>query len=469
MKKQGKRIAALVGVLAVLAAALLLLREPETEKTQTAAEDTTLFSFAAAEITGARIENAGGGYTLTATDGTGTIEGLTGLPVEEKKVKSALSACRKIKYDAGIEDGSTRLAEFGLDAPEASVTVTAAAGTASLSVGSAVPGAETESRYVLYDGGVYIVYKTYLSTFLWDTREFVEKTLTPDKNDTDSPLTPVSATVQTKEGTLSVTVSGTETVGSLAVSAYRMTVPAEYPADASAVISLFDALYGISADETAALLRNGVTASAFGLDTPASTVTLTYTDAAGAAGECTLLLSERDADGGCYAMLSGGGAVFRLYAPAEALFLSDGTPYLSRELPYTPVSSLHRLYLTFAEGESYEICLERDGETEYTVKVNGAETEAASFRNFYYMLISAQLDTVDLSGAAETENPLVMQAEYTALDGSTVTVAFRSISDRTVEAFADGIRRGEMSIRTVNEIEAAAKKLAAGEELKIRI
>lgn len=466
MKKQLKRIIFLCAALAVLAGALLLLKEPE--QTTEAPEDTTLFSFDATVLTGARIVNGEGGYSLLITDANGSVPSLAGFATEEKKLKNAVSACRKIKYAEKIAGGASRLEEFGLVSPTADVSVTAASGKASFSIGNAVPGAETESRYVLFNGEVYIVYKTYLSTFLWGEKDFVSRELTPELNDTEHPVYPVSVSVSAAGRTFSVRKTESSSVAGYTLSNYQVSEPVLYAADTSAVVELFGTLFGLEADGIDTLLKEGAGPAFYVPEDLQSTVTLVFADGSGQEERRELLLFNRKEDGSCLCMLRGGNTVYTLLSPVETLFATDPAPYLSRELPYLPVAALESVMLEFTGANTYEIRLDRGAEDEISVSVNEKETGTDSFKNFYYMLISVQLDQVDVSGTAGSGAPVTLRVEYRGTDGTLLVTEFCSLSERTLEALSNGARCGELSVRTVHELEATAERLAAGEEIKAR-
>lgn len=468
MKKQFRKILLLCGAVAVLAASLFLLKDSEPEKNTEVPEDTTLFSFGATELTGAEIMNDEGGYSLKITDSAGTIESLSGFATEEKKLKNAVSACRKVKYAEKISDGSSRLEEFGLASPATSVTVTATSGRVSFSVGDAVPGVETESRYVFFNGEVYAVYKTYLTTFLWGEKDFVAKTLTPELGDTEQPIYPVFVSVASFGRVFSIKKTESASVMGYTLANYQISEPVLYAADTSAAVELFGVLFGLNADGVAALLKDGGQPALYSLEDPESIVTLVYTDVSGKEEKRELLLSERNADGSSFCMLRGGNTVYTLNAPPEALYNTDYTPYLSRELPYLPVAALESVTLEFTGAETYEMKLVREEGTGLSVMVNGNKTAEDSFKNFYYILISAQLDKVDVSGKAGVETPAVLRVEYRGTDETMLVTEFVSLSERTLEARSDGVCCGELSVRTVHELETAAQRLAAGEEIKAR-
>ena len=265
-KKLALLLAALIAMIGATAAAFYL--NPSDDNT--AAEATSIFTLDTDAVTALSWTYDQQTVDLAKTDGTWSYAQDSAFPLNESYVDTMLTALSDVGATKTIESVSD-LSQYGLDEPVCSITVSTDT-DATLSIGN-----ETEmggERYLsLGDGNVYLVDASLLDAFAYDLYDIAQKEDLPDMNDV------TSFTIDTASGRLELVhledsglaYSDHYTWFCLQDGEY-LTLDTELTADL--VESVTYLAWGNCVDYKA----TADTLADYGLDHPAATVTVEYTE-----------------------------------------------------------------------------------------------------------------------------------------------------------------------------------------------
>lgn len=178
-----------IGILVLAAiAAVLMLTAPEAEPSQTTdsilgggeEEDTSveLIDKKAKDVLSVTIKNSDGTYEITPKDGaeelTFTIKDIEKAPLLTDSLMSAVENAASMTANQFVEE-ATDLSKYGLDKPQATVTVKFSDNTAhSFKVGNVTPNSSTNVYIATDDNKVYTYSKSKVSAYSGNKFSFVD-------------------------------------------------------------------------------------------------------------------------------------------------------------------------------------------------------------------------------------------------------------------------------------------------------
>lgn len=358
----------------------------------------------------------------------------TTLPVNQTKAASLASTLNGLTASRYL--GADRdPADYGLDSPRFSVTLTTGEDAATLLVGDV--NDTTGDVYVMLEGdsGIYTVASDFTADFPTDPLDLVQlETLT------EAALDDVTAlTFDGPSGSVQLTYMENGVPGTGEMRHWQVEQNGQtYSADDDAVTELLRNLVSVQFTSCAAWNTNDL--ASFGLETPVYTMTIQYsqttetgeTDEDGNAittetpVQYTLLFGNTTEDG-LYAMQQGGGQVGLVAAD-----LLDGINNLSPTslLPTTmcnvQMSELDSFTVT-SEGTSETFSVTRvvntdeDGLTsnDESWSRTGGEVDESALFTFYGNLCGVELEQ---PGAVETKNETTFRVDFNFTNGDTVSL-----------------------------------------------
>lgn len=358
----------------------------------------------------------------------------TTLPVNQTKAASLASTLNGLTASRYL--GADRdPADYGLDNPRFSVTLTTGEDAATLLVGDV--NDTTGDVYVMVEGdsGIYTVASDFTADFPTDPLDLVQlETLT------EAALDDVTAlTFDGPSGSVQLTYMEDGVPGTGGMRHWQVEQNGQtYSADDDAVTELLRNLVSVQFTSCAAWNTNDL--ASFGLETPVYTMTIQYnqttetgeTDEDGNAittetpVQYTLLFGNTTEDG-LYAMQQGGGQVGLVAADLlDSIANLSPTSLLPTTMCNVPMSELDSFTVT-SEGTSETFSVTRvvntdeEGTTsndEIWSRTGGEVDESALF-TFYGNLCGVKLEQ---PGAVETKNETTFRVDFNFTNGDTVSL-----------------------------------------------
>lgn len=358
----------------------------------------------------------------------------TTLPVNQTKAASLASTLNGLTASRYL--GADRdPADYGLDNPRFSVTLTTGEDAATLLVGDV--NDTTGDVYVMVEGdsGIYTVASDFTADFPTDPLDLVQlETLT------EAALDDVTAlTFDGPSGSVQLTYMEDGVPGTGGMRHWQVEQNGQtYSADDDAVTELLRNLVSVQFTSCAAWNTNDL--ASFGLETPVYTMTIQYnqttetgeTDEDGNAittetpVQYTLLFGNTTEDG-LYAMQQGGGQVGLVATDLlDSIANLSPTSLLPTTMCNVPMSELDSFTVT-SEGTSETFSVTRvvntdeEGTTsndEIWSRTGGEVDESALF-TFYGNLCGVKLEQ---PGAVETKNETTFRVDFNFTNGDTVSL-----------------------------------------------
>lgn len=377
-------------------------------------EGTVLLQKDEAEVEKVSVTNAGGGFEADAGDGDLLeIADLAGLPMDETELESLRKYAAYIRSQDTVADGADRLADFGLDQPEASVKISYTDGTsAEFSIGSEVPSASTASRYVLWDGTVHVMYELHVSPFLQSEDDYLSKQVTPvyNSDDPNYQVTYLSVSGTGREQPLTIEQTGTTDYGQgVQLSNYEITSPVEGNFDLSKEDYL-TSVFGITADSVAVVRPEEADTERCGLSDPYAVVDVKYQDLeTDEETEIRFSSSEPDENGKMYIAVDGTDLIYECTKQSNSSSSQDTSAVTGEEAPsgltwldaaaedllartvVTPYMNTVSEILIETPDLSSDILISVDDSGNASAEIDGEKVaDQDNFNNFYYVLISQE-------------------------------------------------------------------------------
>lgn len=467
MGKQVKILIALCGVFVVLVGATLWFvlgpgkEDSASEETSSAAESTSITLVARDYADFASVSSSTGFYAEGDGNGSAVIPALDGVPQDSTKLEYIARFATNItgQQEMSTEDG---LSKYGLDDASCSnVTITYTDGSTSvLKIGADVPGAETSSNYVLYDGRVFVMYNMHIRYFVSDPTEFVDTSITAENYDSAaSAYVYETESIDISYAESSLTVNYSEdgsAITPILYTKYSLTsLPAEkvFAADTDASCDLIDSAFGLSGTVAAyASDVSGLDLAAFGLDEPFCTVSVSATgvseENSGAKYSFTLLASAAH-DGKIYVMLEGRPVVYELDLTDSLLWYScaENTLY-AKKLLVPQVDDTAKVTLETPDGNIIFAVNRTDGNVDsvdvlstYKTATGTASITGDDFTAIFDTLTSAEQTEYcgELFPGGEGLPASVLKITYLYTDGESFTLELFEGQSRRLYATADGV------------------------------
>lgn len=431
MTRGRKLLLLLLCLIALTAAALLATRLAPSEET---AEDTTfvIFSLDPDQVTDLTWTYDGSTITLQK-DGANnwSYPADEAFPLDAAYPDAMVQALSEVEAAKTIQDPED-LASYGLEEGVCTVSVTAGEETHTLTFGD-----ETSlggQRYLsLGDGTVYLVDSTLLDDFALGLYDLVEEETIPSMTD----LTNLS--IETSGGTLSIDY---QEEGGLAYSdQYTWFWDQEgslTALDSSLTQSLVDTVTGLTWNACVDYQATEDTLGTYGLDVPAATVTVQYTESTQVEtnetdengdpvyetqetpATFTLELGDYDGDT-CYARLAGSSMVYRIDGSvADTLLASKGSDLLPQDVILLDWEDVTGVDITL-DGATYTL----DKEVQEETDEDGSTTET-----YVYQL---EGETVEITDALDALADLEVSGSDAGAAPGTEEIAFTFHQDK--EAF----------------------------------
>lgn len=277
---KAKRLCALLGVLIVLCAAAFVVSRHEDKKEEIRASGETVFALSPDDVTALEWER--GGATLAFSkgeDGAWQYDGDEDFPVDADKINERLALFEAFKAAFTIENADD-VAQYGLDSPECTVRLSTAEGVIKVTLGDF--SAMDAERYVSFGGDtVYLAASDPLDMFPSELAKLIKNDATPDTDtaDTLSFTGADSYEIRRDENGASLCADDVYFVG-------------DEPLDTERVAKYLRVLSSLTLGDYATYKLDEDDLGFYGLNDPALTVELDYTDDDGAAQGFTLAVGQ---------------------------------------------------------------------------------------------------------------------------------------------------------------------------------
>ena len=423
--KRGKKLLFLLLALVVVSAAAVaatLLTPDETAEEETS---TVVFSLDTSAITALSWTYDGEAVALSYADETWSYED-PDCPIDQSYPENMAYALEEITSDRTIE-APEDLSEYGLDEPQCTIDITAGEDSYQLLIGD-----ETTLDGLLYlstgDGNVYLVSSGLLSAFSYGLYDIIDMETIPSITDVSSfTISRASDSLELVYLEDSGLAYSSEYVWFLQDGEDSLTL------DTDGVEELLGSVTGLSWDSCVSYNAAEDDLAAYGLDAPAVTVTINYTETVTVDtgetdedGNAVTEQQERDAaftlelgsytDDGCYARISGSSMVYLVDGSVcDGLLYATYDSLRPDEVLAMEWDALTSFTVTL-DGQTYEIekttqtVEDEDGETseETVYLLDGEEVDAESVEQ-----LMSSLDAMESTGSAEGASPGAQELRFT--------------------------------------------------------
>lgn len=415
-------------------------------------------------------------------------------PVNQTYAQNMSKAFTKLTSTRTLTEGVENLSEFGLDNPGMSVTVTDKDGketTVALGIEAPVTGGYYAA--LNGDGKVYIIAASFYNNFNYDQIQMAAVETIPAI--TAANITHLSVIKKDQPG-FEIQYDPEVTSDYAGISNWTMNQPYEIPlsADADAVNTLLANYTALSF--TSCVDYNAKDLSQYGLDSPATSVSLDYyeeytkdsatADAADTTDSNTtdqqeektridyrleLLIGAKDADGNYYVKTGDSSAVNIMSADmVDKIINIDAFSIVNHYVNLVNLDTINQVDITF-EGKTYTLSTEKtqaasdeeqsgDAEEEITTYYfNGTKVEEDPFKKLYQTIISPTTEH-DIPAEYFTQNndqTPYMTLTYHLREGGTIEIAYKPYDDSYYVANTNGIEYFLTDLRKVKEIATALK------------
>ena len=397
-----KRIKSLLGLVLVLvvlicAAGIATNFTANTEDTTPTEEENAITIFTLSEDTVEAIAwkySEDLAFSLTESGWEYTLDPV--FPLDESYIDAALTAISSISSTRTIENVEDMDA-YGLEVPICAITVTAEGAQYTLNIGEET-GLGGQRYFTLGDGNVYLVDESILDSFSYDLYDLLSYESIPSM----TTVTGISLSTTDQSYSISYTENSTSVYSDL----YTWFMDGEV-LDNELTEALIDTITSVSWEDC--VEYNASDLSQYGLDVPAATVTVHYTETV------TVTTNETDEDGNAITETQNRDATFTLHIGAEKdedryarldgsnmIYLIDGD--LCQTLLYTTYSELQpdeAILLDWDDVTALRITL--DGET-YTVTKTVqtiTDEEGNETQETVYLLEELEVDVSDIWDALD--------------------------------------------------------------------
>ena len=389
-----------------------------------------LTEYVPAQISLMEISNEAGNfavesYTPINEDGESdtteyTLVGFEDFPLQSGVPDEIATDCSSVSFLKVIEVNATEnLADYGLDNPVATATVTYTDGTkATITVGGTAP--QSEYRYITFGASntVYVVSGDEVDALLYDVRKLISLTVNDsvtDSSDAEFSYIKLSGKAYGDTITLKYNDDTTNMTAS-----YMLTTPKEVFADSENASLVTGGIRGVYASEVICLNPTAKQLEKYGIAEKYACITAKYPDTT-----VKLIASEPDDSGMCYLMVDGGNIIYQIASSSiywvEVNFDSLVSTYVlspnMQGLTTMTVDTGADAY-TFNLNTVTEETTDDDGTTSSTttttVKYKGEELSLGYFQTFFENI--TYLEKCDLNDDSISGEP-ALAITYTYKSG----------------------------------------------------
>lgn len=260
---KAKKLYILLGVLAVLTAAVFAVSRYEEKKEEIRTSDEIILALPTDSVTAVSWTNESGSFAFALEDGTWVYEADDGFPADTEKIETLLepfASCGAAFVIENVEDESL----YGLDDPAGTITLTAGDETYTVRLGD-FSQMDSQRYAAIGDGKVYLLSHDPLDEFSAVLSDVIRHDAVPDITEAEK-ITFTGAeeyTIRREESGKSICADDVYFAG-------------EQPLDTSRVDSYLSSLSGLSLTEYVIYDATEEELAAYGLDDPALSVTVEY-------------------------------------------------------------------------------------------------------------------------------------------------------------------------------------------------
>ncbi len=401
----------------------------------------TLMEYVPADISQIHLENQKGTLDIlseTPTDEDGntettvyTIKGYEDYDLQSGVPDEIANTAATITFEKIVASSKDAAAEFGLDNPRSTVTVTYTDKTkAIIYVGDDSPNGE--ETYIKFGDGdeIFLVTSDAVSPFDFGLTDMMSLTINSSASDT--------ANSQASSITLSGSAFSDEIVlepntTDKTSASYIITKPISGYANESESSKVDGAIRGLYAESVKMVNPSEKQLSELGLSSPYAEVKAVYPDTT-----VDVLASKPDNEGKVNVMLSGGNIVYVMASANLPWVLTSYENLVSEYVLYPKMTSLSKISVTTG-GKTYDFELNTEDKTTTddsgsettatttTIKFGDNEIASENFSGFYDSISLIELANTD-KGSKSGSPELTISYTYSS-DNSTDTVSFYSTTD----------------------------------------
>lgn len=477
--------------LAVLGAVVLILtltapkeERENPEETSAATDDPALILSPddMGEIKSIYVENSQGSYTVNISEKDGkkayNLKGFEDLKegVLDVSLFEALEKnLTEMNARSVVEENASDLAQYGLDKPQARASVAYDKGTFSVLVGNTVTSGSANYLMIEGKGTVYSYYTYSLDHVMnYDAMSFVNTSVMPTITDSEeAPLTKI--TLKRKDWDEPLILEALpdlpEDSTSIRVFSYTFTSPYNVYLDLNNGTDYLAALSGLSAEKAVALNPSEEDYAKYGLDDPFCQVDELVGETIYRLYIGNAITEEvKDEETGVTSTKTTGYygytnkapyAIFKFSAESLIWTTMEVNTYMSKLFLMPYIYDLDTF--SYKDKESEFVVRVEGGAEENTIYLNGEETDAPKFREFYQYVVSCRGEELYTD---EKRGELL--AEYTFAyddDREPNTVSLYSSDDRTVIIAVDGKNIFKTKWNYETRLEENAKAFLEGGEI----
>lgn len=462
MNKTAKGILIGAGVLVLLSGALVALKltEPDSGTASgsslSSQEDhsTLLWELDEKDIKSVAVTFGTDSYTILpeapTQDDDGntvynyTLENTAGLNVDTVLLRTVASRAVAVTAVNTVEEHTSDLAQYGLDNPRATVTLTMQDGTVkACSIGNASPLSSQTYFALKGEDTVYTVASDKLSPFLKGEGEYLSKEIVPERAEDDNTILE-EILIQRKDLDYDIRLkydsfyANVENGGTTATHIMTQPVPCNVNPDRGSKITV--GMYGLTASGVVKVHPTQADLEAYGLEDPFCTMTVT-TDA-GVIQTLKIGKSfqlEGDDTVYYYGYYDGVDVAYSFTAETAPCISVQPRDISSGLVFTTYVWDIGKLTVTAKDRETMTFTGSGTSKDDYQVQLNGKEADPERFRKFYVFLLKTAAEDLCLNGETVQGDPLATITLERQDGKKTQTVSFYEAEGRKVYIEVDGV------------------------------
>ena len=422
---KAKKLYILLGVLAVLTAAVFAVSRYEVKKEEIRTSGETILALPVDSVTAISWTNESGSFAFALEEGAWVYEADAAFPADTEKIEALLepfTSCSAAFVIENVDDEGL----YGLDDPVCTITLTAGDETYTVRLGD-FSQMDSQRYASVGDGKVYLLSHDPLDELSAALSDVIRHDTVPDITEAEE---------ITFTGAENYTI--THEASGKSICAEDVYFAGEQPLDTSRVESYLSSLSGLSLTEYVTYNATEEELAAYGLDTPALTVSLVYplSEDGEETESFTLHLGqnaaelEEAAESGeydavtCYARVGNSGIVYEIAGTRYDTLLRAGVDALRHAEIFTAdFAEVTAMEITL-DGETYEFALgvpetgedAENGETddggEETVWLwNGEEIDVSSIESALSAVKATEFTDDNTGGTVELRLTLTLDNE----------------------------------------------------------
>ncbi len=496
-KKGSTLIVLLIVMVAMIGACFWLIKYNDKKEDagsgeESTAETETVADIAADSIRTIYFKNGNNEMTLVkGDDGTWKNSADELFPVNQTYAQNMMNAFTGVSSTRTITEGVEDLANFGLDKPSITVTVTDKDGKETgIALGSEAPVAGGYYAALNGESKVYILSAAFFNNFNYNLTDMTAVETIPSI--TAANITHLLVENKDKPG-FELVYDENKPSDFAGLSKWTMRQPYKTPVAAGAdAVNTLLANYA-SMSFTACVDYNAGDLSKYGLDDPAAFVSLEYfeeytkdsdtsEDTADTADSNTaeektkinynfdLLIGSKDADGNYYAKTKDSKAVHTMSADAvEKLINIDAYSNVDSYINLVNLDSINQLDITFG-GKTFTLSTEKTAATAEDIQsgdekaeevtnyyFNGTKVGEDEFKDLYQLIISptTERDIPAEYFESNADQTPYMTLTYHLIAGGTIDISYKPYDESYYVANSNGVEYFLTDLRKVNDIAKA--------------